>query len=318
MARRFGVDALPHTVHRRRIYILPSGTGLQCALLVVAMLAAGFNYGSNLALGFAFLIASVALVGMHHCHRNLLGLQFDAGTTLDAFAGGRASLECGVGNASGVARWDLEIRCGEDEAIRSSAPLSGTATGSVPARGSTAITVSVPTPMRGIHSLRRLELATRYPFGWFRAWTYVQTPLTIFVAPAPHGARLGASPGARPGTAANADVQGDEDFAGLRGYAPGVPLKHMAWKVLARGREPSVRHYTAAGAEPQWLDWYQLEGLTTELRLSQLCRWVLDAAALQRVYGLRLPGVEVAPDTGPFHRLACLRALATFGTEFGP
>ena len=222
MARRFGVDVLPHKVHRRRIYILPSGSGLQCALLVVAMLAAGFNYGSNLALGFAFLVASVALVGMHHCHRNLLGLEFDAATTVDAFAGERALLECALGNESGVARWDLEVRCGDAQAIQTAAPLAGSATAGVPARARSTITVSLSTPLRGMHSLPHLELATRYPFGWFRAWTYVQAPLTIFVAPAPRGVRLDASPDARPGHAANAELTGDEDFAGLRAYAPGV------------------------------------------------------------------------------------------------
>jgi uncharacterized protein (DUF58 family) len=328
LARRFGVDALPYSVERRRIYILPSASGLQCALLVVAMLAAGFNYGSNLALGFAFLMASLALVCMHHCHRNLLGLEFDAGATADAFAGEAALIECTLRNPAGVARWDLEIRCGDPAEARSApggsvaggaaAPLEGLATGSVAARGTAALAVSMPTPGRGVYRLQRVQLATRHPFGWFRAWTYVQAPLTIFVAPVPRGARLGASPSGQRGATASAELAGDEDFAGLRLYAPGLALKHMAWKVLARGREPSVRHYTAAAAEPQWLDWFRLEGLASEPRLSQLCRWVLDASAMQRIYGLRLPSVEIAPDSGPRHRLACLRALAAFRTKPGP
>ena len=41
------------------------------------MLIAGLNYNSNLGLAFAFLMASLALVAMHHCHRNLLGLSVD-------------------------------------------------------------------------------------------------------------------------------------------------------------------------------------------------------------------------------------------------
>ncbi len=43
------------------------------ASLLVAMLIAGLNYNSNLGLAFAFLMVSLALVAMHHCHRNLLG-----------------------------------------------------------------------------------------------------------------------------------------------------------------------------------------------------------------------------------------------------
>ncbi len=315
ITRRFGIDALPHKIHRRRIYILPTALGLQCALLVVAMLAAGFNYGNNLALAFAFLMASVALVAMHHCHRNLLGVEFDARSTVDAFAGEPAAIECTLRNDASVARWDIEIRCGAAEAHASPTPLEGLATVSVPARGTTQIAVSVPARARGVHGLRQIELATRHPFGWFRAWTYVQAPITIYVAPAPRGARFRSSSGGRHGGAARTEHAGEEDFAGLRVYAAGVPLKHMAWKVLARGGEPSVRHYTAAAADPDWLDWFRLEGLATELRLSQLSRWVLDASALQRVYGLRLPSAEIAPDRGSGQRVACLRALAAFGGE---
>jgi uncharacterized protein (DUF58 family) len=109
-------------------------------------------------------------------------------------------------------------------------------------------------------------------------------------------------------------MRGEEEFAGLRAYAPGVPLKHMAWKVLARGGEPAVRVYSDLGAQPEWLDWSALAGLDTETRLSQLCRWVLQCEAGQpRPYGLKLPGAEIAPGHGAPHRARCLRALAAHG-----
>jgi len=84
----------------------------------------------------------------------------------------------------------------------------------------------------------------------------------------------------------------------------------MAWKVLARGGEAAVRSYTALAALPEWLEWSALAGLDTESRLSQLCLWVLESEAAQRIYGLRLPGQEIAPALGAAHRFACLRALA--------
>ena len=36
------------------------------------------------------------------------------------------------------------------------------------------------------------------------------------------------------------------------------------------------------------------------------------AGACRPPLGLRLPGVEIAPDSGPEHKLRCLRALALF------
>jgi uncharacterized protein (DUF58 family) len=310
-ARRFGRDALPHTINRRRIYILPSAYGLSLAAMIVAMMLAGLNYGSNLGLAFAFLMASIALVGMHHCHRNLLALRVDAAREVDGFAGDRAMLQFVLHNDSGLDRWDVEIRCEAPAAAAAGAAGVG-AFASVAAKTHQTLALALPTPRRGLVRIDQFELCTRYPFGWFRAWSYVHAPLTIFVAPHPQGERPLASAGAEQGAAATTDIPGDEDFAGLRAYAPGMPLKHMAWKVLARGQDAAVRNYSSIAAEPEWLDWQALEGLEPEERLSQLCRWVLDADASGRRYGMRLPGVQIGIGGGTEHRGACLRALARF------
>jgi uncharacterized protein (DUF58 family) len=300
-ARRHGRDALPITISRRRLYILPTRLGAVLGCLLVAMLLAGLNYNSNLGLAFAFMMASLTLVIMHHCNRNMLSLSLDATTEVDAFAGGEALAEIVLRNRSRIERRDVEVRCG-----------AGVAQAHVPAEDSNSLHVAIPVSKRGVERIRQIEMRTRYPFGWFRAWTYVHVPLVIYVAPAPVGARtLPSVEGA--GAAEVTDRAGDEEFSGLRSYSPGVPLKHMAWKVLARGGEAAVRSYTSLGAQPEWLDWSSLEALDDEARLSQLCQWVLDADRAHRPYGLRLPGNEIPPSGGAAHRFACLRALATFG-----
>ncbi len=146
------------------------------ALVLVAMLIAGLNYNSNLGLAFGFLMASVALVTMHHCNRNLLGLQVDSTTEADAFAGGEASFDFVLRNDSNVDRRDVEIRC-----------MGAAAISSVPAGSSESVRVAVPVPRRGITRIEQFELRTRHPFGWFHAWTYVQGSLTAYVAPSPRG-----------------------------------------------------------------------------------------------------------------------------------
>lgn len=305
-ARRHGRDSLPIKINRRRIYILPTRAGIMLALILAAMLIAGLNYNSNLGLAFAFLMVSVALVTMHHCNRNLLGLRVDVTTEVDAFAGREASFEFALQNDSNVDRCDVEIRCMSAAGIRS-----------VPARSSESVPVAIPVPRRGVTRVGQFELRTRYPFGWFHAWTYVQGVLTAYVAPSPHGSRTLPAAGGL-GSASRSETRGDEDFAGLRAYEPGVPLKHMAWKVLARGGEAAVRSYTSLAAQPEWLEWSSLQGQDTETRLSQLCLWVLESDAAQRVYGLRIPGKEIPPARGAAHRYACLRALALYGIAEPP
>jgi uncharacterized protein (DUF58 family) len=300
-ARRHGRDSLPIKINRRRIYILPTRFGIMLAFVLIAMLMAGLNYNSNLGLAFAFLMASVALVTMHHCNRNLLGLQVDVTTEVDAFAGREASFEFVLRNESNVERRDVEIRC-----------LTASGLGSVAAKSAASIPVAVPVPQRGVARIEQFELRTRYPFGWFHAWTYVQGSLTAYVAPSPLGDRTLPAVGGV-GSASRSEARGDEDFAGLRAYEPGVPLKHMAWKVLARGGEAAVQSYTSLASQPEWLEWSSLEGHDTEARLSQLCLWILESDAAQRVYGLRIPGREIPPGRGAAHRFACLRALALYG-----
>ena len=300
-ARRHGLDVLPMRISRRRIYILPTRFGMMLALILAAMLIAGLNYNSNLGLAFAFLVASLTLVTMHHCNRNLLGILVDVTPEIDALAGREASAEFVLRNESNVQRPDVEIHI-----------LAAAGVGHVKARNDAVIDVLIPVPHRGVLHVEQFELRTRYPFGWFHAWTYVQCPVTIFVAPAPLGS-LSLPSSRESGTAASAETRGDEDFSGLRTYQPGVPLKHMAWKSLARGGEPAVRTYTGLAAQPEWLEWNALEGLDTEARLSQLCRWILQSDAAQRPYGLRIPGKEIPPSGGAAHRFACLRTLAGYG-----
>ncbi len=305
-ARRHGRDSLPVKIHRRRVYILPTRFGLMLALVLFAMLIAGLNYNSNLGLAFAFLVGSIALVTMHHCNRNLLGLQVDVTPEADAFAGREANFDFVLRNDSSVDRRDVEIRCAGAAGI-----------GSVPAGSTESVSVAVPALRRGVTRIAQFELRTRHPFGWFHAWTYVQGTLTVYVAPAPQGDRaLPAAGGA--GSATRSESRGDDDFAGLRAYSPGVPLKHMAWKVLARGGEAAVRSYAGAAAQPEWLEWSALEGMDAETRLSQLSLWVLESEAGQRVFGLRIPGREILPARGAAHRFACLRALAMYGMADPP
>ncbi len=241
--------------------------------MLAAMLIAGLNYNSNLGLAFAFLMASVALVTMHHCNRNLLGLQVDVTAEVDAFAGGEASFDFVLRNDSSVDRRDVEIRCLGAAGMRS---VLGRIERDGSGRRSGGAARSDPDcPVRAAHALSlrlvpRLDLCAGLADRLRRSRAARQ----------PRRCR----PSGGSGHAARSEARGDEDFAGLRAYEPGMPLKHMAWKVLARGGEAAVRSYSSLAAQPEWLEWSSLEGQDTEARLSQLCLWVLESEAAQRVY----------------------------------
>ncbi len=302
-ARRHGRDALPARIERRRIYILPTRHGLVLAAMLVAMCVAGLNYGSNLALGFAFLLVALALVAMHHCHRNLLGLCFDAPGDADASAGSDALVGVVLANQAGSRRAAIVVRAGDLGEVRCD----------VEPRSTNRAVLRIPTARRGVLTADQFELRSDHPFGWFTAWTYLQAPLTVYVAPAPRGARPLPRTAAPNGELGAGTQRGEEEFAGLGAYVPGTPLKHVAWKTLARGGEPAAKRYTGLAGRPQWLSWFDLEPLPGEARLAQLARWVQEAERTGQRYGLRLPHTEIPPAHGAAQRRACLRALARHG-----
>jgi uncharacterized protein (DUF58 family) len=170
-----------------------------------------------------------------------------------------------------------------------------------------------PTTRRGRLRCGRLEIFTRYPVGLFHAWSYFDFGLTVIVYPRPDPT-AGLPPSQ---TLAGDDdgipVPGNEDFAFLRPYQPGDPPRQIAWKALARGDDLMTKEFQATASAELWLDWLDARAPDPEARLSVLAHWVIETEKLGQSYGLRLPGVAIAPGRGEAHCARCLEALALHG-----
>jgi uncharacterized protein (DUF58 family) len=307
MRRRQGQDALPVTLERRRLYILPTRAALAFGAMLLLMLLAGLNYANSLALFLTFLLAGFALVAMQQCHRNLLGTQVVSARAPAVFAGTTGRVQLTLANPAAVARAQLEAALAQGAAI----------TAQLPARGQVRLELPLPAPARGIVRLERLRLATAHPFGLFRAWTWVHTPIEMLVYPRPRGsAPMPTHSPLRPGARALPGAGADE-WAGLRPFRDGDSPRQVDWKAYAREAPLLVKEYAAGASELRLFDFAQLTDPDTEARLSQLARWVIEAEACGERYGLVLPAVRLAPDRGPEHRHRCLAALAVFGLVDG-
>jgi uncharacterized protein (DUF58 family) len=303
--RRQGMDRLPITLQRRRLYILPTRAGIAYGTLLLMMLIAGLNYANSLALLVTFLLAGLALVAMHACHRNLLGLGVADLTSQDSFAGEQAALQLRLANSTAQSRIGIEV------AMEGRAPVTCTA----PAGGEVVVTLPIATPRRGAMPIGRVQLMTSWPFGLFRAWTWLHLAHEITVYPRPAGHRpLPLAAGSRSGTAPRESGEADE-WATLRAFRDGDSPRQVAWKAYARGAPLLVKEYTASGSAERVFEFDALAGLDTEQRLSQLSRWIVKSAADGERYGLGLPRRRIDLDQGQVHRQRCLRALALFGSE---
>jgi uncharacterized protein (DUF58 family) len=288
------------------IYILPTPFGLVFFILLVLLLIGSINYANNLGFLLTFFLASVGLLAMIHSWRNLLGLCLMPRRCHPVFAGEACSFEFDLSAPTERLRGDLELS-------HPSGALS--ALDFDPGQIQPCFHLELPSKVRGLLPLGRCRLETRYPLGLFRAWCYIHSDLRGLIYPRPEPWNLEMSTGSEA-----ADNQGfprrtpaGQDFHGIRQYQPGDPLKSIHWQSLARGNELMSREYESQIARDLWLDLAAMPGPHTEIRLGQLCYAVLQAAEQGHPFGIRLGGLEIAPDLGEQHLQRVLRALALFG-----
>ena len=307
---RMDVETGPVVLDRKRIFILPTRHGLLFSLALLAMLIGSINYNLGLGYVLAFLLGSTALVSILHAYRNLAQLQVRAGKAAPVFVGHPAIFSIYLDNPGRVPRYAV----GLTHAIRVQAQLAPEFADIAPGQSS-CLRLEIPTARRGRLAAGRFTLFTHFPLGLFRAWSNVWLDASCIVYPRPdHGSAplpvnvQAAGEGAGHG-------EGLDDFASLRPYRPGDSLRQVAWKAAARGQGLFTKQFSGQARPELWLDWEMLPGMGVEERLSQLCRWVLDADADGLHYGLRLPGKTLELGLGQEHQRCCLEALALFGAE---
>jgi len=291
----------PVTLVQRRIFILPTRHGYVFAFTVLILLLASINYALSLGFTLTFLLASMAGVAMLHTWRNLAHLRLRPGRCDAVFAGQTAHFVVSVETPSQT-RYSIGVRRRGDEPVYAD----------VSADEMASISLALTDTHRGIARCGRLEVFTRYPLGFFHAWSYVDFGLTVLVYPRPDP--LAGTPPAQSRSASEEGIPiaGDEEFNMLRAYRPGDTPKQIAWKALAREQGLLTKEFNATASSELWLDWNESRAPSVEGRLSILCHWVIQAESFGQSYGLRIPGREIAPGRGEAHRARCLEALAMF------
>ncbi|MFA7268736.1 MAG: DUF58 domain-containing protein [Sterolibacterium sp.] len=299
-------ESVPITLTQRRVFVLPTRQGLAYAVSLLVMLIGAINY--NLSLGYAlvFLLAGLGTTAILHTFRNLAHLQIRAGRCPPVFAGEQAGFGLVLVNQrSQQSRPAIRLR------VPGQLPVEV----DIPAQASMEVRLEIPSTCRGWLSLPRVTLETTYPLGLIRCWGYAAPDLRCLIYPSP--AKAAPPWPAMPGEHGGAKQQtvGMDDFAGLRAHQPADPLRHVAWKAVAGQDEGSLltKQFSGSAAKTLWLDWNALSAYPdSELRLSVLTRWLCDAHAAGLVWGLRIPGHELAPAADDAHFHAGLKLLALY------
>ena len=294
----------------RRIYILPTRQGMGFAAAVSVMLLGAINYDNALGYVLSFMLVGAGLVSMLHAVRNLAGLRMAHGDHAPVFAGDMARFVLRVDNRGERQRFGLLARLATGQSRdREHDPVVhfGLAADDVER-----VELPAIASRRGWYSPGHVVIATRFPFGLFRAWSRIHMRLRCLVYPRPTGEQ--APPEYQPEDAGEQGTRGkgEEEFSGLRDYQQGDSARRVHWKAVARDQGVPVKVFSGAASGVTVLRWQDVTGGNTEARLSQLCRWVLDSHAQSLRYGLCLPGVDIPAGSGEAHRRRCLEALALY------
>ena len=299
-----------HTITRRNLYLLPTRAGCMLGVTLLVLLVASINFQLNLGFLLTFMLTGAALVSIGIGYRNLLGLQLSLHAPQAQFAGQPVAVGLRIDNPSRRARYALGVRL-YDERNYSLA--------NAPAQGQHTVQLATQTSRRGLQMLPAVVIETRFPLGVFRMWTVFRSSEQALVYPSPETnpppLPLGLADAGRGHSASLRATSGE--FDGVRGYRRGDPMKLMVWKKAASALATGTGQFVVRDNQQQaqqdlWLEASRCGLVDREAQLSRLTAWVLVAEAQGLRYGLRVSpaSADIAPDHGPEHRAACLRALA--------
>ncbi|WNW10742.1 DUF58 domain-containing protein [Pseudomonas sp. DTU_2021_1001937_2_SI_NGA_ILE_001] len=305
LARR--IPAAPRVVlDHRRIFILPTRSGAAFALVLVLMLLASINYQNSLAYALTFLLLSLGVLAILHTYRNLSALVLSASATRAVFVGETVLLRLRLDStgqshqAIGVGWSREQLQCRD-----------------VASNGHSELELALPSQARGWLKAPRIRVESVFPLGLLRAWTWLDLEQSVLIYPQPVAGRIPLLAGVQPHAEDDGQLtrgQGVDDYQGLRNYVPGDNLRRLHWKAWSRGQGLLVKEFSDLSGHDLCLDFMAMAG-DIEERLSRLCYWVLELSQRQQPFALRLPGYEVAADSGEGHRDTCLRALALYGVR---
>lgn len=287
---------------RNNMYILPSKTGLLFTLLCFLLWLIGTSYQNNLILALCYFLASVMIVCVLHTYANLASLTISAIEAKPAFVDEQVQFSLKVSNYSDRPRYNIKLRWqkGKPKSVN------------VAAQSSEIIVVTIKAKQRGYLTPRRLLVESVFPLGILRCWTWVNMDIKAIVYPKPVHFVADDSADWQQQLEEGESLKKGDEFAGIRPYRPGDPIKHIAWKHYARGQGLNSKEYLGVNSKELILDWLHFSYLPFEQRLSALCYWVLTFDKLGAAYGLHMPNQQIKAGIGDAHRHQLLFTLATY------
>ena len=285
---------------RLKTQVARAGAGFFLMMLCGFLMSV--NFSNNLIFAMTFLLSGIALVGWWQTRWNLAGLKFKPWKCEPVFAGQDVRYISGVENFPGRERFGVSLEAPGSTEVREAEFDS-----------LERMEVRRAAPVRGLLGTVSVNLKSTFPVGLFCARFDLEDLPECLVFPKPGGEEP--LPRSLEGEMAHLGRESD-NFSEMRRYAPGDPLSRISWQAWARTGELYTKEFEGAEGSPAlFLRLEDVRASALEDKISQLCRWILDAHRQGRDYGLDLPGARIQPGNDDSHRQACLKALALYGNQ---
>ena len=286
----------------RNIFIVPTRQGFGFVLILLLVLIAGINYQNALAHALAFLMLGLFLVAMLQTYRNLAGLVLSQTVPIEGFVGQKISVAFQVQSDVGRVYDGLFFYW----------PNLPVAQGfGVDHNGTTIFRQSIPAH-RGWYEPGRLRLETVYPFGLFRAWSWLDFDCKILSYPKPVPCEGRVSQEGSELKAGRRSSLGADDVKALRDFQDGDDQRHIHWRASAKLDRLTVKSYESQQSSSQWLRLAALEALPMADRLGGLAYLIEAASKRGDAFGLDLYGQQLPVASGPGQERKALKRLALF------
>mgnify|MGYP001941584817 CR=1 FL=1 len=287
------------TLNQKNIFIFPTLAGWIYFVLCLVLFLIATNYQNNLIHAVVYFLLALGILTIHYTFLNLSGLQIRFIKSYACYAGEMAESEFQLTRHGRQA--DAILLNWRDQQQ------------SVVSLDQNEITVTLysQTARRGVYRPGQLCVATVYPFGLLRAWSWLEPPVEIYVYPQPLKGRAPTAGGIGE-EGPEIPQQGGGDFMGYALYQPGSPPSQVDWKQYARRGELLLKQYPEHQDKRLWLNWQDWPELGVEQRLSVICYWALQWHRSGLEYGLSLPDQRIEPASGPLHLQQVLERLACF------
>jgi uncharacterized protein (DUF58 family) len=294
----------PHALTSRNIYILPTIDGLIFLFATFAILLGSLNYQTSLGFALSIVLFSLWIISALHTHRTLARLTLLVHDAKPVSAGEYPSFLVQCSNLDGPKRSSLFLHGVGDEPLLFDL-----------GNGEEFISLRVPPYPRGVHTLGRVKIETRYPLNFFKAWSpfVSRAKLVVYPLAAPKGLplpRVFRSGSGQEEAVVTSSRANTGDFKGVGEYKIGDSPRRIHWKASARLESLAVKEFEGVAGGEVELRYAALMGQNSEARLSQLCRWVFDSFEEGVSYSLELPDSSIPRGAGENHLQKCLLALA--------